>query len=294
MTLRHIRIFTAVCKYGSITAAAEKLYLAQPTVSLAIKELERGYGVRLFDRIGKKLYLTEPGKQFLNYAEHLCSLYDEMERKIRNRDSSDTFRVGASITIGICLLPKYAAEFRRTHPGIKIQAVIDDSRRIEKKVMENSVDFALIEGIVHNRQISSREFLRDRLVLICGKDQDAAGKGSLKPEDLPKYSWILREKGSGTREYFDSILTVNNICIRPEWESVSTQAILEAVHAGLGLSVLPYRLAKRDLDAGRVVEIPVSGISFSRPYYIIYHQNKFLTQSAREFIDLILDGQPQR
>jgi DNA-binding transcriptional LysR family regulator len=287
MTLRHFKIFVSVCEYKSITVAAEKLFLAQPTVSLAIKEMEGYYGVKLFDRISRKLYLTEVGKQFLDYTTHIVSLYDEMEKGIKDWDSFDILRIGASITIGTYLLPKYVSECYITHPKIKIQVLIDNSAEIEKQVMENRVDFALIEGEIHNSQIISKKFMKDELILICGMNHPLAETEKIDLDQLGKYDFILREKGSGTRELFDSTMLINEIVIKPVWESVSTQAIIQAVTAGLGLSVLSYRMVESDLEMKHVKQIGINNVKFLRNFFIIYHKNKFLTNSAKEFMDLV-------
>jgi DNA-binding transcriptional LysR family regulator len=286
MTLRHMEIFVAVCKYKSITIAAEKLHIAQPTVSLAIKELEEYYGVRLFDRISRKLYITEVGKQFLNYSAHIVSLFDEMEKGFRNWDSFGALRIGASITIGTHLLPQYVSMFYKQYPQIKVQAIIDNSEEIEKRVLLNDIDFALIEGAIHNSQIKCEKFLEDELILICGNQHVLCTKKQIDIEQLQGQDLILREKGSGARELFDSTMLIHNIDIKPMWESISTQAIIKAVRSGLGLSVLPYLMVKSDLEAGIVKHLKIKGITFKREFNIIHHKNKFLTKSAKEFIEL--------
>lgn len=124
MTLRHMRIFVAICTYNSITKAADNLFLAQPTVSLAIKEMEEYYGVSLFNRISHKLYLSETGRLFLSYATHIIELFDELDTKIKNWDTFGTLRIGASITAGTYLLPGLVSDFPKNHPQIKVQAAI--------------------------------------------------------------------------------------------------------------------------------------------------------------------------
>ena len=285
MTLRHLSIFIAVCKYKSVTAAAESLYLAQPTVSLAIRELEEHYDIRLFDRISRKLYLTEPGKQFLNYATRIVSLYEEMETGVRDCSAPGPLRIGASITIGTCLLPAYVSAFGRTHPQVKVYAAVDNSLEIEKRVLNNGIDLALVEGAVHSPNIVSEQFMEDEMVLICGNSHALAASGVLHAEQLGQQAFLLREKGSAARELFDSTLLTRGISVEPIWESISTQAIINAVAEGHGLSVLPRRLVEADLAQGHVRELTLD-IGFRRAYYIIYHQSKFLTQPAKEFIAL--------
>ncbi len=286
MTLRHLSIFIAVCKYKSVTAAANKLFLAQPTVSLAIRELEEQYDVRLFDRISRKLYLTEPGKQFLNYATQIVSLSEQLKSGIREWDALGPIHIGASVTIGTCLLPQYVSLFRQSNPGVAVYVTIEDSEKIEKRVLDNEIDFGLIEGCIHSEHLISEQFMEDEMVLICGNRHELALSGPLDVEQIRDYDFVLREKGSGTRELFESALMIHNISITPIWESISTQAIVEAVAAGHGLSVLPHRLVKSALEQRHIRQLILKDVTFKRSLYILYHKNKFLTRSARNFIAL--------
>lgn len=286
MTLRHLKIFVAVCKSKGITSAAKKLHIAQPSVSLAIKELEVYYGVRLFDRISKKIYITETGKQFLSYAQHIVSLFDELEKGFKNWDTIGTLRIGTSITIGNFLLPEYVKMFQELHPQIKVHAIIDNSAVIEEHIISNDVDFALIEGTVHNNNIITKKFMEDELVFICGANHPLAARDCIEVEELRKYEFILREKGSGGRELFESTMYIHNIEIKPICESISTQAIIRAVSEGYGLSVLPYLMVRNALRSGIIKKIEIKDISLNRQYYIIRHKNKFLTPAASDFIKL--------
>ena len=286
MTLRHMRIFVTVCSCKSITLASEKLYIAQPTVSLAIKEIEEYYGVSLFDRISRKLYLTETGKLFLSYATQIVTLFDEMETKIKNPDAIGTLRIGASITTGTHLMPGLAATFYKTHPQIKLQVTVENSDELEKRIISNDLDLALIEGAIHNAQIQSEEIMEDELVLLCGANHTMAEPGCIEIDRLSEYDFLLREKGSGARELFDSTLLTYNIVIKPLWESVSTHALINAVMEGLGLTVLPYMMVKSDIESGRLKQIKIKNVSFKRHFCIIFHRDKYITESARDFMSL--------
>ena len=162
MTLRHIRIFEAVCDCGcNMTRAAESLRMTQPAVSLAVSELESYYGVRLFDRIARRLYLTEAGRAFLDYARRITLTFDDMERTVRDWEERGRVRVGASVSIGAKLMPSYAADFREKWPGTEVRVRIDRSDKLEAALAENELDFALIEGIVHNPDLVSEDYLAD-------------------------------------------------------------------------------------------------------------------------------------
>ena len=286
MTLRHLKILVAVCQTGSTTKAGEKLYIAQPSISLAISEIESYYGIRLFDRISKRLHITESGKLFLQYANQIVDLFDSMEQKVKNFDTMGVLRVGTSITIGNYLLPNYVKEFKETHPDMDVKVIIDNSDKIQQYVLSNQIDIGLIEGIVHSETLIKQNFRDDELILICAKDHHFAGKKGIKIPLLQSECLLLREMGSAGRELFDSTMMTHGLEFAPSWESTSTQAILRAVQANLGISVLPYLLVKDGLDRNEICQFELDDIQFKRKFCIIYHKNKFLAQSAKDFIGL--------
>jgi len=286
MTLRHLKIFVAVCETGSATAAGEKLYIAQPSISLAISELEDYYGIKLFDRIAKRLHITEASKHFLQYATHIVGLFEDMEKEVRNFDAIGVIRIGTSITIGNYLLPSYVTEFKQTHPQMEVKVVIDNSDKIQQHVLSNQIDIGIIEGIVHSPYIIERKFRDDELVLICANDHPFAQHKNIELSQLQNEDFILREAGSAGREIFDSTMIAHGLEISPAWESTSTQAIVRAVQAKLGISVLPYLLIKDSLDRKEINQFQLNGIRFQRSFSVIYHRNKFLAKSAKDFIAL--------
>lgn len=286
MTLRHLRIFTAVCDTGSATAAGELLYIAQPSVSLAVAELEEYYGIKLFDRIGKRLHITEAGKHFYQYAAHIVGLFDDMEKEVRNFDNIGIIRLGTSVTIGNYLMPGYVSEFKEMHPELEVKVTIDNSDTIEQHVLSNRIDLGLIEGIVHSPYIAGHCFRKDELVLICANAHSFSGRTDLDLAEVLKEDLLLREPGSAGREIFDSAATALGFEVKPAWESASTQAIVRAVKANLGVSVLPYLLVKDSLDRQEISRFRLKDLHFDRKFRVIYHKNKFLTGSARDFISL--------
>lgn len=286
MTLRHIKIFVTVCEQNSITKAAEKLYITQPAVSYAIKELEEYYGIKLFDRISKRLYLTEAGKKFLDYAIHIVALFDEMESNVQHWGNAGKLRIGSSITIGSHLMPLYVRSFHENYPQTDIAVYIGSSDTIEKKVLLNELDFAFIEGIVHSDSIVSEAYMDDRLAVICNPSNSVYDGKLITIERFLGQPLLLREKGSGTRELVDNILESLGYSVKPSWESTSTVALINGVINGIGISVLPYLLVKDKLEEGTLVELRVQNLRFSRKFNIIYHKNKFLIPQAKEFIEM--------
>jgi DNA-binding transcriptional LysR family regulator len=286
MTIRHLRIFVAVCEEGSMTKAGQKLFMAQPTVSLAISKLEKHYGVQLFDRLSKRLYLTDTGRELLAYAQHIIQMFDEMETKVQNLGNSGTLRIGSSVTIGNRFLPSLLKTFSHNRPGVAVKSQIDNSERIEQAVLDNQVDLGLIEGVTRSSELVNEAFWDDELVLLFARGHRWETQAAVMPDQLKDEPFLAREHGSGGREVLESALLLHDIKIEPVWESISTQAIVQAVINGIGWAVLPLLLVESLLEQGLLVTRPIEGISLNRKFAIIYHKNKYLTDIMQEFMDL--------
>lgn len=285
MTLRHIKIFIAVCDTGSTTAAARELYIAQPAVSFAIAELEHYYGQKLFDRISNRLRITEAGRRFLEYSRQIVILFDEMEFEIKNWDCLGSLRIGSNVTIGNSFLPQCVKAFKGIYPDIEIEVTVDNSAKIEQLILNSKLDFALIEGPVFNHFIKSELFMDNSLVFICAADHPWAGQ-EVEMERLADCSFIMREKDSFERKLLNDLLQMNKIQFHASWQSVSYQAILKAVEKNLGIAAISYQAAKEYLKSGKVMQFYVSGVKLKREFYIVYHQNKFLNKPAKDFMEL--------
>ena len=287
MTLRHIRIFLTVCQEGfHVTRAAEALHMTQPAVSLAIRELEDYYGVRLFDRIGRRLQITEAGVRLRESGSHIVAMFDRMEKGLRNWDAFGVLRVGASLTIGSQLMPGYVRAFRESHPDTEVQVTVATSALLEQKLLDNALDFALMEGAVHVPSIVSEAYMEDHLAVVCPADGRFRQGQVLSQVEFRSQPLLLREHGSGTRETFERAVGQAGFSVTPAWEAMSNRALLNAVASGLGISVLSARIAAEEVARGRVVSVEVEGLDFRRQFHIIYHQDKFLTASALDFMEL--------
>lgn len=287
MTLRHMKIFVAVFRHSNITKAAQELHLAQPSVSLAIKELENYYGIRLFERIGKRISPTEGGKEFFGYSLHIVSLFEEMEKRMKNWDVSGTIRIGSSITIGTHILPGLIRNYQAEFPDLKINAIISNSSTIENHILDNTIDLGLIETQPEHEDIQAVPFMKDSLCAIVGCSHPLAKESSVTLSDLAQYPFLMREKGSAGREILDSYFSIQQLNVRPAWESSSTQAIVKGVAEGLGVAVLPYLLVEKDIQEKTVRMLPFTR-PLSRDLNIIYHKSKYLTPNMEAFLSLCL------
>lgn len=280
-----MRIFVSVFQKNSITKAAQELHLAQPSVSLAVRELEDYYGIRLFDRIGRHIAPTECGKEFYEYAVHIVSLFNEMEKKMRNWDTFGTLRIGASITIGTHILPVLIRRYQEQFPDLTVEAKVSKSASVEDELIHSGIDLGLIETQPSHPDLRAVPFMTDSMCVITAPDHPLASAKSVSLTELSRFPFLMREKGSAGRELLDAAFSLQQITISPRWESTSTQALVKAVAEGLGVSVLPYLLVKKDIEEGTVRQIPLDQ-PIRRNLNVIYHKSKFLTDNMRAFVDL--------
>ncbi|AVX31415.1 DNA-binding transcriptional regulator, LysR family [Carboxydocella thermautotrophica] len=283
MTLRHLRIFLAVCETGSMTAAAKQLHMTQPPVSQAIVELERYYGIKLFERIGRKIYLTKAGEELYSYASHILSLSNEAEKRLSDLSKGGILRVGASKTIGSAILPFLIREFSAAHPTVQINAVIDNTATIINMLYVAKLDIGLVEGIGNWPDIVKIPVYEDELVLVCPPMHEWAKAGSIDTAQLEDQSFIVREEGSGTREVFEAAMKSHGI----KWKAVgvfnSVEAIINAVHCGFGLSFMSRLAVQNAVATGKVSVVKVVGLNIKRKFNLVYHKNKFFNTAINEF-----------
>ena len=275
MSIRHFRIFIAVAEEENITKAAKKLYLTQPTVSIAIKEIEEHYGTRFFERINQRLHITEEGKRFLDYAKHFIAMYDEMEIAFKNTDFTGRLRIGASVNIGTYYMP-----------GLKVQVKINTTAVVEKELLDGKLDLAFVGGTIQSEYIIAEPLFYEKYTAICTPNHPMAGKTVLL-EEFMKEPLLFREESSGAYEVFQSAVNQTGLTVTPVWESTSQTTLMEAVHYGLGVTILPEQMIKREIREGRLAQITFSDFSFQNTIHIAYHHNKYLSPSIKNFILLV-------
>ena len=284
LTIRHLQIFIAVADTGTMSLAAKQLYISQPTVSQVISEMESSYGVRLFERLSRRLYITDTGKQLLKYARHIVASFEEMERGLHDASEHPILRIGATITVGSCILTGIIRRFETKSPQIQVQAYVDNTRSIVKMILESELDLALVEGVVSEEDIVVQAMIDDELVLVCGMQHPFAKKQGCIAEELQGQAFILREEGSGTRARFEGYLNAHGVEIFPKWVCHSSDSILKAVEGGQGLSVLSKLLAEPSIRSGKLHQISLSDARLTRFFSLIYHKNKFLSEPLLQLI----------
>lgn len=285
MTLRDLKIFSQVAKTLSMSESAAILGCAQPTVSQVIASIEGEYGVRLFERLSRRLYLTDDGRYLNSYAQSILTLYDEVDANLGSYVLPVVLRIGATITVGSTIMAELVSLFEKEHPQISVEVHVDNTQTIEALLAESQLDLALVEGEVRHPSLLSEAVLPDSLVLVAAKSFPLPSEVELA--DLENLPFIVREKGSGTRTLFTNLLEERGITIREKWICHSSDAIIRAVLSGQGLTVISRRLVSDDLEKGLLREMTIRGVSFARVFSLVFHKDKFFTPALEQLVTAI-------
>ncbi|MDN5298509.1 MAG: LysR family transcriptional regulator, transcriptional activator of the cysJI operon [Clostridiales bacterium] len=285
MTRRHFQIFAAVCDTMNMTSAAKALFISQSAVSQAIQELENQYGVRFFERLSRKLYLTAAGESLLSYARHVLRLYEDIEDEMKAYEQNAAIRIGASVTIATCVLPSLIVAFKSTYPNIKLSITEDNTANVEYLLLNDQLDIGLIEGEIMAADLIEVPFMSDQLIFVSAPEHPFANKRELPPEQLADENFILREIGSGTRKKFEDTMLAAKQQWSTSWTCNNADTIKNAVALNLGLTVISERAVSDFIEAGKLAAFTVQGIRFERTFRIAYHKHKYLTKSLKYFED---------
>ena len=286
MTLRHLEIFSTVCAQGSFTWAAEKLNMAQPAVSLAIRELEAFYNVRLFERMNRRIYLTEAGRTLRQYADTVLSQMRESVEVLRESGARGTCAFGVHVTLGETRLAEILVHLAAELPEMEIRACVQNSRETERMILQNELDFAVVDNVTLSPHYLAEPLCGETLAAVCAPGY-LAGKDSLTLAELAEERLLLRERGSGTRNSVDAGLQGAGATAQPVVESISTAALLACARAGLGITLLPRSLVAADLERGDLRELAVKDGGFHRSYFLVRHRSKYLTDGMKRVIRVL-------
>jgi DNA-binding transcriptional LysR family regulator len=283
MTLEQLRIFVAVAERQHITQAARALNLAQSAASHAIASLEARYAAKLFDRVGRRIELTEAGRAFLSEARTILAQVERAELALSEFGSLErgTLTVQASQTIASYWLPRHLVAFRRAHPQIDIRLTIGNTAQVAEAIEAGAAELGFIEGAVESDQLVSIPVARDQLVLVVGPEHPWAGGASPKAADLLETEWVLREPGSGTRSVFEEALThlgVEFAQLQIAMELPSNEAVRAAVEAGLGATALSASVAAPSIESGLLHHIRF-GLP-QREFHVLRHGQRYRSRIA--------------
>ncbi len=289
VTIRHLRIFIEVADSGKMSTAAAKLFISQPTVSQAIKELEEHYGGLLFERLSKKLYITEKGQKLLSYARNVVKQFDDMEEVMVQDNYVKKIRIGATNTVGDCILGDVINALRDINSQIEIYSYVNNTKNIEEKLLKSELDIGVVEGKNQKSRFDFYPEVNDFLVLICSTKHPFCKKKIIKLEDLKNESFAMREQGSGTRELFERYMQEKEMPIRIVLEGNSFDSIKKAVIENQLLAVISIRLVDEEIRNGKIHVIQNTDSDWNRYFSIVYHKNKVVTDEMKNLIEIVKD-----
>ena len=285
-TLRQLEVFVAVAKHDSVSRAGRELGLSQSAVSEALSELEHQFDVRLFERRGKRLQLSELGRALRPAAEALFAPAGELEAQLASLESIGTLRIGATLSIGDYLLPTLMARFMSCHPGARVTLHVANTADIGHKVKNFELDVGIVEGELSDPELSVSRWRPDELTVFCAPDHPLAKKRKLSDDDLVGARWIVREAGSGTHQAFQRAMQgiLHDLDIALELQH--TEGIMSAVKAGLGLGCLSTVVLKDAFRHRTLVPCRVPHRSFRRHFFFVLHARKYQSAGIREWLEL--------
>ena len=287
MTLDQLRIFVAVAERQHVTQAARALNLAQSAASNAIAALESQHDTQLFDRVGRRVELTEAGRVFLAEARAVLARTEAAELTLSEFSGlkRGTLSVQASQTIANYWLPRHLVAFRRAYPRIQIRLGIGNTEQVAAAVESGTAELGFVAGAVQTEHFVSTRVARDQLVVVVAPEHSWGGRERLTRRDLQEGEWILREPGSGTRSVFENAMSRLGIApgtLRIQLELPSNEAVRAAVEAGLGATAISATVAAPSIEAGLLLRVkcPLP----EREFHVLHHRERYKSRAAEALL----------
>ncbi|OZB91811.1 selenium metabolism-associated LysR family transcriptional regulator [Paenibacillus sp. XY044] len=299
MNFHQLHIFYTVADRGSFSAAASALHMTQPAVTMQIQSLEEYFGTRLLIRSTKKIELTEAGITLLPYAAKSIALVKETDNAMASHTHmlQDRLQLGSSLTIGEYFLPRLLGPFGQQYPHISIMMKVMNTTQIIEEITKHQLNFGLIEATIHHPDMVIDPVMQDELKLIVPIGHPLAERDSVELEEVLAYPFVLREKGSGTRQVMESVLIHKGIdpqTLQTAMELGSTGAVKSAVEAGFGITMLSPASVKHETALNLVRIIPIRDAEFKRQFYAIHLKSTLLPLSAVTFLNFLKQQQERQ
>lgn len=290
VTIHQLELFLVAAKLKNFTRAADQMAISQPAFSAQIIKLEKILGAPLFDRIDRRIEMTDVGSVFEQYAQKTIStlregkqVVDDMTHKVIG-----ALKIGASTTIANYVLPEYLAAYHRKYPDCKIEMIVNNTNKIEQALLKGEIDMGLVEGPIHNRKrVVSYLFRPDELVVIFSTGHHWKSRSSVSMKEFQQEPLIIRERGSGTRKVFTDMLGRTHAPLNIAMEIGNTEAIKKSAESGIGVAVVSVSAIKRELKEKTLKKARISGHPMKRRLSLILLHSKYLSNPLKAFIALL-------
>lgn len=293
-TLHQLKVFEATARHGSFTRAAEELFLTQPTVSMQVKQLTKAIGLPLFEQVGKRLYLTDAGRELFSSCKEIFQRLDQLEMTVADLKGMKQGKLRlAVITTTKYFMPRLLGPFCQQYPGIDVSLAVTNHERVIDRLANNQDDLYVMSQLPEHIDIKSHAFLDNPLVVVAPRNHPLAQEKQIPLKRVAEEMFIMREPGSGTRGAFQSLLDAHQLTVKVRLELGSNEAIKQAIAGGLGLSVLSRHTLLLDGMTNELTILDVEGFPIPREWYVVYLAGKQLSVVANTFLEYLQAAAPQ-
>ncbi len=289
LTLRQLQVFESAATYLNFSHTAKQLYLSQPAVSMQIKQLEENIGLPLFEQMGKKLFLTEAGRELFQYSRNITQQLAEMESVFDEMKGLGHGKLTLSVVnTANYFTPQLLARFCQQHPDINVILQVANRDAVLKQLADNSTDLAILGQPPDGLDITAESFLDNPLVVIAAPGHPLAKLKRVKFARLAEETFLSCEQGSGTRSAMERVFEQHHIQPHISMEMETNEAIKQAVQAGMGLGILSLHSIELELETGRLAMLNVEHFPLHRLWFVAHRSNKRLTSAAMAFKNFLL------
>ncbi len=287
-TFRQLEIFEAIARLGSFTRASEELFLTQPTVSMQIKKLSEAVGVPLYEQVGKKLHLTPDGQELAQAAREIFGILNRYTMSVAERQGLKQGQLRLmAITTASYFAPRLLGEFSKLYPGIDVSLRVTNKEQVLASMADNLDDLYFVGQPPEDIHVVATPIMDNPIIVLAAPDHPLAGKKKIPLARIVQEPWLMRERGSGTRNAIERMFRTYDINIHPRLELGSNEAVKHAILAGLGISALSrHALALNQPE--QFAELDVEGFPILRHWYAVYPAGRQLSVVARAFLDYLL------
>ncbi len=289
ITLRQMKVFESVARNLSYTRAAAELFLSQPAVSMQVRQLERQLGVSLFERLGKRVHLTEAGREVYQYSRSVAQQLDEMETLLADLKGLNSGRLRISVaSTANYFVPNLLATFHKRFPGVTVSLDVTNRETLIGQLGDNTVDLVIMGQPPASLDVDAQAFMENPLVVVAPPGHSLARGKSVPLRRLQEETFLVREPGSGTRIAMERFFTERGIRLKTGMEVGSNEAIKQSVQAGLGLGLLSRATIEQELTLQRLIILQVAEFPIMRHWYIVHRHGKRLPAAAEAFKHFLL------
>jgi len=289
-TLHQLKVFEAVARHNSFTRAAEELFLTQPTVSMQVKQLAKAVGLPLFEQIGKRLFLTDAGREMLATCQEIFEQLSQFESAVADlKGLKQGYLRLAVITTAKYVIPRLLGPFCQLYPGIDVSLKVMNHESVLERLTNNRDDLYIMTQLPEDLDVSSHPFLENPLVVLAPHNHPLAQEKNIPLKRLAEEPFIMREPGSGTRKAVKTLFEAHGVTVKVKLDLGSNEAIKQAIAGGLGISVLSRHTLALEGTTSQLIILDVENFPIQRHWYVVYPTGKQLSVIARTFFDYLLN-----